>query len=101
MGELLGAGDALRISSSCTWCGFCESVCPTYLITGEKYMGPRGRTWLTQMLLKGRLNPDQLFVKAIYSCITCKACINTCPAQIDVPLLMSYVRSVLLSGFGR
>ena len=97
MSKVIGREEALRMANMCTWCGFCESVCPTYIITGEKTMGPRGRTWLTRAFLRGELNGiDQLFVKSIYSCITCKACITACPAGIDVPMLMSHIRDTLV-----
>lgn len=96
---LISRNDALKMANSCTWCGFCEAVCPTFRVSSEKVYGPRGRTWLTLLFLEGKLKDlGSDLAKSTYTCITCRACLRVCPSKIDVPLLMAYMRSVIAEG---
>lgn len=90
---------ALDMAKRCSWCGFCESVCPTFLLTRDKALGPRGRVWIFIGLMTSKLSPSDISentIKATYSCLTCKACINVCPVKIDVPVLMSIIRKLMV-----
>jgi glycolate oxidase iron-sulfur subunit len=90
---------ALNMAERCSWCGFCESVCPTFLLTRDKALGPRGRVWIFIGLMTNKLSSNdtsQSTVKATYSCLTCKACINVCPVRIDVPTLMIIARRLII-----
>ncbi len=93
---------ALEMANRCSWCGFCESVCPTFLLTRDKALGPRGRVWIFIGLMTNQLNLNDLSentIKSTYSCLTCKACINPCPAKIDVPLLMTLARKLIIENW--
>lgn len=97
--NIFDENQALNIANRCSWCGFCESVCPTFLLTRDKALGPRGRVWLFIALMTNQLNPNDLTentIKSTYSCLTCKACINICPVRIDVPILMSIARKLII-----
>ncbi len=95
----LDENQALNMAKRCSWCGFCESVCPTFLLTRDKALGPRGRVWLFIALMTGQINFDNLTkhtIESTYSCLTCKACINVCPVRIDVPILMTMARRLMV-----
>ncbi|MEM3832672.1 MAG: (Fe-S)-binding protein [Thermoprotei archaeon] len=97
--NIFDENQALNIAKRCSWCGFCESICPTFLLTRDKALGPRGRVWLFIALMTDQLSfndPTGNTIKSIYNCLTCKACTNACPARIDVPILMIIARRLMV-----
>lgn len=69
----------------CNKCGFCQTACPTYRVTGFEWMVTRGRVSLVQDVQAGTLSildPD--FGLAMDSCFVCGACIAACPPQIQI-----------------
>ncbi len=66
----------------CVFCGFCESVCPTYLAVRDRRYGPRGRLYLAKLIFEGR--GDGSIFTPLWTCLDCKACEYVCPADIKV-----------------
>ncbi len=84
--------DADRILRACVHCGFCNATCPTYLLTGDELDGPRGRIYLAKdMLEKGR-PADAATVKHLDRCLTCQACMTTCPSGVNYLHLVDHAR---------
>ncbi|OGR98248.1 MAG: hypothetical protein A2902_06400 [Elusimicrobia bacterium RIFCSPLOWO2_01_FULL_64_13] len=78
----------------CNRCGFCETVCPTYMVSGKETLSPRGRNQAFRDILEGK-NPDPKAAGDIFStCLTCHACTNACFSQVPVARLMSSAREV-------
>ena len=82
----------------CSYCGFCEWVCPTLNIKEAKRIhSPRGRVNTIIFALR-----ENLWTKAglegIYSCLLCQACSIQCPAGIDIErdirLFRHYINTV-------
>ena len=65
----------------CNGCGGCTkqtpTMCPTYLATGEEGMSTRGRANLIRAELE----------YALSNCLSCRACTNECPSNVNLPLL--------------
>jgi glycolate oxidase iron-sulfur subunit len=81
-----------RILRTCVHCGFCTATCPTYLLTGDELDGPRGRIYLAKdMLEKGR-PADPTTVKHLDRCLTCLACMTTCPSGVHYMHLVDHAR---------
>ncbi len=67
----------------CSYCGFCEYVCPTYLETGDRSLGPRGRVWAArEVLIKGVLT--KTVEVSLYTCLLCRACEPECPSSVPI-----------------
>jgi glycolate oxidase iron-sulfur subunit len=76
---------------SCVHCGFCLSVCPTYLTLGEEMDSPRGRI----VLMKGALEADlplDTVLPYIDRCLGCVACVTACPSGVEYGALLSSFR---------
>jgi len=86
---------ALAEASKCTWCGFCEYVCPTYNVLRQRHYGPRGRLALLTAAYE-RGNPSSALLRAVYVCLLCGACNTVCPANIDVVEAMRIARAYLV-----
>ena len=79
----------------CNGCGGCTkqtpTMCPTYLATGEEGMSTRGRANLIRAALEQREIADPLRSEeleyALSNCLSCRACTNECPSNVNLPLL--------------
>jgi FAD/FMN-containing dehydrogenase/Fe-S oxidoreductase len=80
----------------CNGCGGClkltPSMCPTFMATGEEIMSTRGRANAIRAALELRgINGDPLrsaeLEAALGNCLSCKACTNECPSNVNMALL--------------
>lgn len=77
----------------CNKCGFCQSACPTFRVTGFEWLVTRGRVSLAQDLAAGDIAPDDPHLaEAMDSCLVCGACIDACPPQIQIHDIVYTVR---------
>jgi glycolate oxidase iron-sulfur subunit len=77
----------------CNKCGFCQSACPTYRVSGFEWLVTRGRVSLAQDLRAGEIGlDDPLLNEAVDSCLVCGACMEVCPPQIQIHDVIYAVR---------
>ncbi len=81
-----------RILRACVHCGFCTATCPTYLLTGDELDGPRGRIYLAKDMLEKNRPADATTVKHLDRCLTCLACMTTCPSGVHYMHLVDHAR---------
>jgi glycolate oxidase iron-sulfur subunit len=81
-----------KILRNCTHCGFCTATCPTYLLLGDELDGPRGRIYLIKDMLAGDGNITADTVKHIDRCLSCLACMTTCPSGVNYMHLVDHGR---------
>jgi glycolate dehydrogenase iron-sulfur subunit len=80
-----------KVLRTCTHCGFCTATCPTYVLLGDELDSPRGRIYLIKdMLAGGTVNDD--IVKHIDRCLSCLACMTTCPSGVHYMHLIDHAR---------
>jgi FAD/FMN-containing dehydrogenase/Fe-S oxidoreductase len=68
------------------------TMCPTYIATHEEIMSTRGRANTIRAALDGRLDAADALLSpeleaALGPCLSCKACKNECPSNVDMALL--------------
>ena len=81
-----------KIVRSCIHCGFCTATCPTYVVTGDERDSPRGRIYLIKDLLESGRAPTADDVWPIDHCLSCNACMTTCPSGVDYRRLIDHAR---------
>ena len=86
--------EAFHQLRKCVHCGFCNSICPTYEITGNELDGPRGRIYLIKGLLEGQ-SDTAVVEQHLDRCLTCGACESRCPSQVEYLSLAQYGRMQL------
>jgi len=74
--------EADRILRSCVHCGFCLATCPTYALLGDELDSPRGRIYLMKEMLENDRPASPTVVKHIDRCLSCLACMTTCPSGV-------------------
>ena len=82
--------------STCTMCGFCKAVCPSFKSIGWDSALSRGRIILTYGLLVGDLEADESVVENIYTCTTCADCTRRCPSKVDIVGIIETCREDLV-----
>jgi glycolate oxidase iron-sulfur subunit len=81
-----------KILRTCTHCGFCTATCPTYLLLGDELDSPRGRIYLIKDMLASGEAPGADTVKHIDRCLSCLACMTTCPSGVNYMHLVDHGR---------
>ncbi|MEO9518592.1 MAG: glycolate oxidase subunit GlcF [Paracoccaceae bacterium] len=92
---------ANEILRSCVHCGFCTATCPTYQVLGDELDSPRGRIYLIKDMLENERKPDEKVVKHIDRCLSCLACMTTCPSGVHYMHLVDHARSYIEEHYDR
>lgn len=92
--------EAEAILRTCTHCGFCLTVCPTYQLLGNELDSPRGRIYLIKQMLEGEpvTGKTQLHLDR---CLTCRSCETTCPSGVQYGHLVDIGRGIAEQQVGR
>ena len=85
--------DALN---TCTMCGFCKAVCPSFKSIGWDSALSRGRIILTYGLLTGQIEADDSVVENMYTCTTCADCVRRCPSNVEIVDVIETCRADLV-----
>ena len=82
-----------EVLRTCVHCGFCTATCPTYQILGDELDSPRGRIYLIKDMLENDRPADAKTVKHIDRCLSCLACMSTCPSGVHYMHLVDHARA--------
>lgn len=96
-----GTNRANEILRSCVHCGFCTATCPTYQVLGDELDSPRGRIYLIKDMLENERVPDAKTVKHIDRCLSCLACMTTCPSGVHYMHLVDHARDYIEQKYKR
>ncbi|HZQ13277.1 MAG TPA: glycolate oxidase subunit GlcF [Pseudolabrys sp.] len=81
-----------KILRACVHCGFCTATCPTYVLLGDELDSPRGRIYLIKDMLEQGRAATRDVVKHIDRCLSCLACMTTCPSGVNYMHLVDHAR---------
>jgi glycolate dehydrogenase iron-sulfur subunit len=84
--------EAEKILRTCVHCGFCTATCPTYALLGDELDSPRGRIYLIKEMLENDRPATPDVVKHIDRCLSCLACMTTCPSGVHYMHLVDHAR---------
>lgn len=87
-----GIARANQILRACVHCGFCTATCPTYQVLGDELDSPRGRIYLIKDMLEQGRAADEKTVRHIDRCLSCLACMTTCPSGVHYMHLIDHAR---------
>ena len=96
-----GTARANEILRACVHCGFCTATCPTYQVLGDELDSPRGRIYLIKDMLENERVPDPTTVKHIDRCLSCLACMTTCPSGVHYMHLVDHARAYIEEHYDR
>jgi len=81
---------------TCTFCGFCKSVCPYFEDNQWDPSVARGKVILAYGLARREIPADESVVQRLYQCTTCKDCERRCPSNIKVVDIVESARADLV-----
>jgi glycolate oxidase iron-sulfur subunit len=81
--------------ATCVSCGLCLPHCPTFRVTGEEALSPRGRIAAIRAvhLEDAPVTPE--FVHFMETCVQCRGCEPACPSGVPYGHLQEGVRETL------
>jgi len=92
---------ANEILRSCVHCGMCTATCPTYQVLGDELDSPRGRIYLIKDMLESGRPADARTVTHIDRCLSCLACMTTCPSGVHYMHLVDHARTHIEATYRR
>ncbi len=82
---------------SCVSCGLCLPHCPTFRVTGEEALSPRGRIAAMRAVHFDGAAVSDDFVRFMETCVQCRGCEPACPSGVPFGQLMEGTRDTLAS----
>ncbi len=81
--------------ATCVSCGLCLPHCPTFRVSGEEALSPRGRIAAIRAvhLDDAPITPE--FVEFMETCVQCRGCEPACPSGVQYGRLQEGVRETL------
>lgn len=80
---------------TCVSCGLCLPHCPTFRVTGEEALSPRGRIAAMRAVHFDDAEITSDFVNFMETCVQCRGCEPACPSGVPFGQLMEGTRDTL------
>ena len=90
-----------QVLRTCVHCGLCTATCPTFLLLGDELDSPRGRIYLIKDMLESGRPATEEVVRHIDRCLSCLACMTTCPSGVNYMHLVDHARSYIEQTYRR
>ncbi len=81
--------------NTCVACGLCLPHCPTFRVTGEEALSPRGRIDAMRAVQLHGAPVDDDFVSFMATCVQCRGCEPACPSGVPYGHLIEGTRKML------
>jgi len=81
--------------ATCVSCGLCLPHCPTFRVTGEEALSPRGRIAAIRAVHLDDAPVTPEFVSFMETCVQCRGCEPACPSGVPYGRLQEGVRETL------
>jgi len=81
--------------NTCVQCGLCLPHCPTFRVTGDEAMSPRGRIALMRNVQNHDSPVTEEVLDAFETCVQCRGCEPACPSSVPYGHMMEQTRETL------
>lgn len=81
--------------NKCVQCGLCLPHCPTFRVTGDETMSPRGRIKLMREVQDNDAPVTSEVIDAFSTCVQCRGCEPACPSGVPYGHMMESARETL------
>jgi glycolate oxidase iron-sulfur subunit len=81
--------------ATCVACGLCLSHCPTFRVTGDESLSPRGRIALMRAVEHDGAPLTEEIRHSFMTCVQCSGCETACPSGVTFGHLIEQTRHAL------
>ncbi len=81
--------------NACVQCGLCLPHCPTFRVSGDETMSPRGRIKLMREVQDENAPVTPEVLRSFDTCVQCRGCETACPSGVQYGHLMEKTRETL------
>lgn len=81
--------------NKCVQCGLCLPHCPTYRVTSDEALSPRGRIALMRSVQDDGAPLDDEVLRSFDTCVQCRGCEPACPSGVPYGSLIETARESL------
>ncbi len=92
--------DFTKVSEMCIKCGKCIPTCTIHQINPDEVTSPRGFLELLGAYKRGELELDKNAKDIFESCFLCTNCVDVCPNDLPVDMLIEQARNEIRQKFG-
>jgi glycolate oxidase iron-sulfur subunit len=92
--------DYSKISDTCIKCGKCIPTCTIHNVNSDEVTSPRGFLELLGAYKQGHLELDKNVKDIFESCFLCTNCVDICPNDLPVDMLIEQARNDIRLKFG-
>lgn len=89
-----------KSAMSCVKCAKCVPTCTIYSVNRDEITSPRGYLDLADAYAKGRLLLDKQLKDSIESCFLCTTCVEQCPMNLPVDVVIQRARIDIAKQYG-
>ncbi|MBE0492374.1 MAG: (Fe-S)-binding protein [Sulfurospirillum sp.] len=89
-----------KISDACIKCGKCIPTCTIHQVNPDETTSPRGFLELLGAYQAGHLELDKNAKDIFESCFLCTNCVDACPNDLPVDMIIEQVRDDIAKKFG-
>ena len=89
------------ILKRCLQCAYCLPNCPTHQLLDDEKDSPKGRVRLIKDMLEQGGVPDDDTVLHIDRCLSCLACLSSCPSFVNYMHLVDHARESIEENYQR
>lgn len=79
--------------STCVGCGLCLPHCPTFRVTNEEALSPRGRIATIRSIQYEGLHIDDQVSDILNTCVQCRGCEPACPSGVPYGRLIEAAKN--------
>lgn len=90
-----------ELLTACLQCDYCLDICPTYQVLDDKSDSPRDRVRMIKEMFEAGTTPKTETVTHISRCLSCLACMSTCPSRWSYMDLVDHAREYIEDHYKR
>lgn len=83
--------------STCVGCGLCLPHCPTFRVTNEEALSPRGRIATIRSIQYEGLHIDDQVSEILNTCVQCRGCEPACPSGVPYGRLIEAAKNEMVA----
>jgi glycolate oxidase iron-sulfur subunit len=85
----------------CNRCGFCQTNCPVYRVTGIESSAARGHNAHVRGIIEGRMGLIPELRDPIFECLLCRACTANCFPAVETDRIIVAAREAYIEKYGQ